>query len=155
MTLLKNRYVNLAFRLLLGGLFIYAAWDKILHPRQFGMAIRAYQISPVSISNLFAVSLAWSEAFAGVMLIFGIFPRQAAGAVFLLLAVFVVALSTVLIRGMVIDCGCFKSGDHGTGSITPFLIVRNIFLLAAAWLVIQYNEGFLCAFAGRRKAAEI
>jgi len=148
--LLGNRYLNLAARLLLGGLFIYASWDKILHPQPFAIAVRLYQIVPVSVSNLFALSLAWAEGLAGVMLIFGTYPRKAAGAIFLMLLMFVVALTTVLVRGMVIDCGCFQPGEHATSAVSPWLIIRNVFLLAAAWLVIQYNDGFFCVHSSTR-----
>ncbi|MCH7549344.1 MAG: DoxX family membrane protein [Candidatus Krumholzibacteriota bacterium] len=150
MKFITHRYLNLALRLLLGGVFLYAAWHKVLYPQQFAISIRAYQIVPVSISNLFALSLAWGEGLAGTMLILGILPRKSAGAVFIFLVMFIAALSTVLIRGMVIDCGCFKSGEHASSGVGPTLIVRNVFLLAAAWLVIQYNDGFLCLYSRRR-----
>ena len=149
MSLLQNRYLNLALRLLLGAMFVYAAWDKVFHPQQFAISVRAYQIVPVAVSNLFALSLAWAELIAGAMLLLGIFTRKAAGAVFILLATFVVALGTVLVRGMVIDCGCFKSSDHGTSPVSMWLIVRNLLSLGAAWLVIQYNDGFASVYPGR------
>ncbi len=151
MKFISNRYLNMALRLLLGGVFLYAAWHKVLHPQQFAISVRAYQIVPVSISNLFALSLAWGEGLAGTMLILGILPRKAAGAVFIFLVMFIAALSTVLVRGMVIDCGCFKSGEHASSGVSPVLIIRNVFLLAAAWLVIQYNDGFLCLYSRRRR----
>jgi len=151
MSILANRYLNLGLRLLLAGMFLFAAWEKILHPQQFAIAVRSYQIVPVPVSNLFALCLAWSEGIAGLFLLFGTYPRRAAGAIFILLVMFIAALTTVLVRGMVIDCGCF--GEGHSSAVSPWLIVRNVLLLAAAWIVIRYNDGFLCVRPERRAAA--
>lgn len=150
MEFLKSRQLNLVLRLFLGGLFLYAAWDKIAHPQPFAISVRAYQIIPVSMSGLFSLMVSWTEAVAGVMLILGVFTRQAAAAIGLLLVLFTAALALVLVEGLVIDCGCFESGEDASSPVGPLLIVRNIFLLAFAWLVIRYNDGFLSLFPGSR-----
>jgi uncharacterized membrane protein YphA (DoxX/SURF4 family) len=139
--LLTGKRFIFVLRLFLGGLFIVSSLHKIQHPDQFAVAVRAYQIIPVSLSNLFALLVAWSEAVAGFMLIFGIMTRKAAAAVFLLLVMFVVAIITTLVRGLAIDCGCFSSkGGHATDLS---LIVQDLFLMAAAVLVMRFDSGFL------------
>jgi len=149
--ILKNRQLIVALRLLLGVVFIYASLDKIANPQQFAIAVRGYQLMPLQFSNLFAIALPWSELIVGIFLILGIFTRQAAAAVFLLLGMFIVAVSTVLIRGMVIDCGCFSSeGGSHTG---PMLIIRNTFLLVSALLVMRYDTGFLSLRPTLRKTS--
>ena len=139
--LLKSRELNLALRLFVGVLFLYASLDKIQHPHQFAISVRAYQIVPIGFSNLFAMLVSWGEAVAGSLLILGLFTRKAAAAIFILLIMFVAAVSTVLVRGMVIDCGCFKSDSGST--IGPMLIVRNIGLMVATLVVMRFDEGFL------------
>ena len=153
MEFFKSRSVGLVLRLFVGGVFLYASFDKISHPHQFAISVRAYQIIPVSVSTLFALLLCWSEAVSGTMLILGVATRKAAGAIFILLGMFIVALSMVLIKGMVIDCGCFKSGEHASSAVSPLLIVRNVFLLAFCWIIIRYNDGFLSLWPGHRKNA--
>ena len=108
---------------------------------------------PVSLSNLFGLLVSWSEAVAGSLLILGLFTRKAASTIAILLVMFTAAISTVLIKGLVIDCGCFKS--EGGSSTGPMLIVRNVFLLAGAFIVMRYDEGFmgLSALTSKRKAA--
>ncbi|MGD8415120.1 MAG: MauE/DoxX family redox-associated membrane protein [Candidatus Latescibacterota bacterium] len=139
MSILKRSEVVVLLRLILGVTFIYASHDKVLDPFAFSIAVRGYQIVPVSLSNLFAIVVAWSEMIAGIMLVAGLFTRQAAGATFLLLSMFVVALLIVTVKGMVIDCGCFSSeGGSQTG---PLLILRNILLMAAAVIIIKYDSG--------------
>ena len=129
-------------RIVLGVVFIYASYDKILHPHHFAIAVRAYEIIPASLSNLFALMLAWSEMIAAVLLILGLFTREAAAALFILLATFIIAISTTLIRGMVIDCGCFKAGE-GFEPIDYGLLIQDTFLLVATVIVIRYEKGFL------------
>jgi len=139
MSILKRKEVILLLRLVVGATFVYAAYDKVLHPFAFAIAVRGYQIVPVGVSNLFAIALAWAELVAGVLLIVGLFTRQAAGAIFLLLGMFVVALLVVTVKGMVIDCGCFNSeGGSQTG---PILIIRNVLMMAACVLIAKYDRG--------------
>jgi uncharacterized membrane protein YphA (DoxX/SURF4 family) len=140
--ILTNKGFIFLLRIVLAVVFIYASYDKILHPHQFAIAVRAYKILPISVSNLFALMLAWSEMIAAVLLILGIFTREAAAALFLLLATFIIAITTTLIRGMVIDCGCFKAGE-GHDPIDFGLLTQDTFLLIAALLVICYDKGFL------------
>lgn len=150
--ILTGRELNLVLRLFLGGMFVYAAWDKVLQPAGFAMSVRGYKIIPFALSNLFALAVSWSELVAGVMLILGIFPRKAAAAIAILLVMFIVAIATTLVRGMVVDCGCF--GNEGGSSTSWLLIVRNLALLCAAYLVVRYNDGFASLFAGGRRAAK-
>ena len=35
------------FRLIIGTLFIYASWDKIIHPAEFAKAIGNYHVVPL------------------------------------------------------------------------------------------------------------
>jgi putative oxidoreductase len=146
MRFLANRWLNLVLRFVIGGVFAYAAFDKVLNPAAFAMAVRGYKLIPFSLSNLFALALSWSELFAAIMLILGILTRKAAGAVFILLIVFIAAISAVMVRGMVIDCGCFGEGGSHTSWI---LLVRNALMLFGAFLIIRYNDGWLSLYPGR------
>jgi uncharacterized membrane protein YphA (DoxX/SURF4 family) len=139
MSILKRKEAILLLRIIVGATFVYAAYDKVLHPFAFAIAVRGYQIIPVGVSNLFTIALAWAELVSGVLLIVGLFTKQAAGAIFLLLGMFVVALLFVTVKGMVIDCGCFSSeGGSQTG---PILIMRNVLMMAACVLIAKYDGG--------------
>jgi uncharacterized membrane protein YphA (DoxX/SURF4 family) len=143
MSFLRGRRLNLMARFIVGGLFFYAAFEKVLHPAAFAMAVRGYKLIPFSVSNLFAIAVSWSEIVAATFLILGIFTRKAAGAIFLLLIVFIAAISTVLVRGMVIDCGCFGEGGASTSWL---LLVRNAALLFGAFLIMRYNDGWMSLY---------
>jgi len=142
---LRDRRLNLVLRFVIGGLFAYAAFEKVLHPAAFAMAVRGYKLIPFSLSNLFAIAVSWSEIVAATFLILGILTRKAAGAIFILLIVFIIAITTTIVRGMVIDCGCFGEGGATTSWL---LLVRNAALLFGSFLIIRYNDGWMSLFPG-------
>ncbi len=142
LALLGRKEVIVVLRLFLGVLFIYASYNKILRPEQFAIAVRAYNIVPLELSNLFSLMLAWSEMIAGVLLVLGIFTKKAAGTIFILLSMFIMAITISLVRGLVIDCGCFKAGESNH-PIDVWLLVRDIFLLGMTTIIIIYDKGYL------------
>jgi uncharacterized membrane protein YphA (DoxX/SURF4 family) len=144
----------LALRLFLGAVFISSSIDKVLDPEKFAIAVRGYKLLPVALTNLFALVLAWSELLSGILLVIGIYTRQAAAALLLMLVVFVAAIATTIVRGLVVDCGCFTNeGGSQTGYL---LIVRNLFLITACLIVIRFDSGFfgLSRFVARRSRVE-
>lgn len=126
-------------RIFLGAMFIYSSLHKVTNPEQFAIAVRGYKILPVSVTNLFALSLAWSELIAGIMLLLGIMTRKAAAAVLLMLVMFTAALLTTIVRGMVVDCGCFGEDGSSTGFT---LVIRNLFLSAGALMIVVFDRNF-------------
>jgi uncharacterized membrane protein YphA (DoxX/SURF4 family) len=110
------------------------------HPEQLAITVRAYDIIPAGLSNLFAIFLAWTELIAGIFLILGIFTKQSAMAVGTLLAMFIAAIVITMVRGLVIDCGCF---DEQGDPVDSALLIRNILLVTVAYLVIRFDRGFL------------
>ncbi|UCH84387.1 MAG: DoxX family membrane protein [Candidatus Latescibacterota bacterium] len=139
--LLTNKAFILLLRVLLGALFVFSSADKVLHPDRFAVAIRAYEILPIALTNIFALVVAWAELVAGVMLVFGVLSRKAASAILILLVVFTVAIAATMIRGLVIDCGCFSNeGGSQTGAK---LILRNLFLIVISLMIIRFDGGYL------------
>ena len=137
--LLTNKVFIFALRIVLGGMFIYSSIHKIWSPGEFAIAIRGYELLPVGLTNLFALLIAWSEALAGIMLILGVMTKKAAGAILLMLVMFTVAVLATMIKGLVIDCGCFGADDNQSTSLP--LVIRNLFLIAAAAMVMLFDRG--------------
>ena len=135
---LSRKEIVLVLRVFLGVVFVWASIHKVLYPELLAATTRSYAILPVSLSNLFAIFLAWSELFAGVLLILGVFTRPSALVVALLLLMFIVAISATLIRGIVIDCGCFDEKGHPVDAV---LLVRNLLLTLVAILVYRFDRG--------------
>ena len=99
-------------RLLLGGLFIYAGVVKALDPAGFAGEVANYQILPYRLNFLVASTLPFIELLAGLLLVINRKVRPATLVIGGLNLVFMVALSSLLIRGLDIDCGCFRPGVH-------------------------------------------
>lgn len=99
-------------RLLLGGLFVYAGVVKALDPAGFAGEIANYQILPYRLNFLVACTLPFVELLAGLLLIINRKVRAASLVIGGLNLVFIVALSSLLVRGLDIDCGCFRPGAH-------------------------------------------
>jgi hypothetical protein len=99
-------------RLLLGGLFVYAGVVKALDPTGFAGEIANYQILPYRLNFLVATTLPFVELLAGLLLVINCKVRSATLVIGGLNLVFMLALSSLLVRGLDIDCGCFRPGAH-------------------------------------------
>lgn len=162
MNLLRHPWLQRVLAALLGLVFVYASHDKIWKrtlpatptlevgaqtgpqetgPAAFARIVYRYQVVgpsaqlPPMLANLVAVMLPWVELLAGLLLLTGIWRREAALVVALLLLVFVLAVGSTLVRGIdVQNCGCFSLGAGGRQA-GVLLVVGDLGLLAvAAWL---------------------
>ena len=113
--MIKTKAVLLVFRLVLGGLFVYAGVVKVLAPLDFAQAIRNYDLVGQSLSFIAAIILPWLEILAGAFLVAGIWKRGAALVISGLLVFFIVLTVVTMIRGLDVDCGCFGAIDRKAG----------------------------------------
>ena len=112
MNLLQNKWIILIFRLSLGAIFIYVSFDKINDPVTFSSEITAYQIVPFGFENFLAIILPWVELLTGICLVIGAMVDGAALISMGLLVVFIIAISSAILRGFNIECGCgLKEGE--------------------------------------------
>jgi uncharacterized membrane protein YphA (DoxX/SURF4 family) len=126
----KKLAVALLARMLLGGVFIYAGVDKILRPDDFAGAVANYRILPDLLVNLVAVTLPLLELFLGGFLILGIWVPGAALTCNVLLGIFSLALAFNLLRGLDIDCGCFRISLEGAPRASMMMsLLRDCALL--------------------------
>jgi putative oxidoreductase len=113
--LVKNKAVLLVFRLVLGGLFLYAGVVKVAAPLDFAQDIRNYRLVGQSLSFIAAIVLPWLEILAGTFLVLGVWKRGAALVVSGLLVFFIVLTAVTMLRGLDVDCGCFGSLSRKSG----------------------------------------
>jgi len=106
---IRNRWVLLLLRVIVGGVFIWAGALKIADPLGFAQSIKNYQVIPHSLAFLIAVVLPWVEVLSGAFLIIGFFRRSSALLISLLLAGFIGLVALALARGIDTSCGCFGS----------------------------------------------
>ena len=105
--MIKNRYLLLVFRLVVGGVFIWAGLVKIFDPLGFAHAIANYRVFPHWMSFMLALVLPWMEIICGAFLVLGLFRRSSSLLLSLFLVGFLVLIVSTMIRGINIDCGCF------------------------------------------------
>lgn len=144
----KPSYVALLQTLaswILGAVFIYASYDKILQPGEFARIIYRYQlvgpndVIPALLPNMIAVTLPWIELLTGLLLVFGVWRREAALTAGGLLVVFIIAVASTLVRGVdVQNCGCFSLGPEGRQA-GGGLILGDLLLLAMAAAVFKWS----------------
>jgi uncharacterized membrane protein YphA (DoxX/SURF4 family) len=126
----------------LGGLFLFAAYNKLWHandPQLFSASVQAFihnpDFPPVLVRLATGVT-PWVEVVAGVLLILGLWSRAAAAVLAGLLVLFIGLIAQAMLRGLELDCGCF-------GKLSPFCppkvsacnVYQNVILLAMALVI--------------------
>ena len=107
--MIRNKHILLFFRLVVGGVFIWAGLSKIFDPLGFAQNIANYRIFSQPVSLFLALILPWIEVICGLLLVMGIFRETASFMLSSSLVVFLGLIIVTLIRGLDIDCGCFGS----------------------------------------------
>ena len=135
-----TEWVGLLARLTLGGVLFAAGWLKVFTPAKSQMAVRAYEVLPISVANFFGIVLPWFEIGLGLLLILGIAVRLSALLGGVLMLLFIAAISQAWARGLSIDCGCFGGGGTVEPGQTKYLseILRDTGLALLALYLIRY-----------------
>ena len=126
--------VQLAMRLFVGGFYLLAGGLKVSNPGKFAEAVANYRILPHALINLVAITLPWIEVVAGLFLVLGIWQKASAWLINVMTAVFIAGITSAVIRGLNIECGCF--GTVGGRKVGLTAIAEDVALLACGlWLV--------------------
>ena len=145
MNIIKSMNLPLIFRIILGVVFIYASYEKILNPVGFSDNIHNYHITPVAIENLAALIIPWMELIVGVFLIMGVFLEGVTIITICMLIFFIFILSQAVFRGIDVHCGCFKTvADIGVSDLR-FELIKHIiedFVFLVMAFVIQLRDKF-------------
>jgi uncharacterized membrane protein YphA (DoxX/SURF4 family) len=95
------------FRTVVGGVFLVSGLAKIADPVRFLLTLREFQLIPGALESFLAVYLPWLEFLLGLCVLLGILHRTASLMIAGLNGFFIVAIGSVMTRGIVVDCGCF------------------------------------------------
>jgi len=134
--MVRSKAVLLVFRLVLGGLFMYAGVIKALDPLDFAQNIRNYELVGQSLSFIAAIVLPWLEILSGLFLIAGLWKRGAALVISGLLVFFIVLTVVTMIRGLDVDCGCFGALSRKAG----WSVILEDLAMLAMGLVLLLKE---------------
>ncbi len=138
-----NKYVIVSMRLILGTVFLWASFDKILDPASFAKNISNYHVVPFGLENTIAILLPWLEFLIGSGMILGIMVDGSVMISSFLLLIFNILITQAIIRGFNIECGCgLKEGQMvGVGKI-----LENFALLGIAYILALKNKKFFELF---------
>jgi putative oxidoreductase len=139
---LAHPWLTVRVQIGLGAIFVVAALPKVADPPSFAHMIYNYRLVPGAAVNALALVMPWVELLAGLALILGVWPREAAALAGLLLLVFIAAIGFNLVRGHAVDCGCFdvhsagKSREELLGEMRWVLIRDAAILLLVAQVLL-------------------
>ena len=126
-----NEYLVVIIRIILGTIFLWASFDKIIDPAQFARSISNYHIVPLGLENSVAIILPWIEFFIGSGLILGVMVDGATMITSFLLIIFNIMIAQAVMRGFNIDCGCGLAEKT-----TPIdRLIEDISLLIAGFII--------------------
>jgi uncharacterized membrane protein YphA (DoxX/SURF4 family) len=125
-------------RLVLGGVFIYAAILKMRSPQDVADSMASFHLVPNPLIDLWALGLPLFELTSGLCLVTGYFCRIGLFSIMAMLTMFLGAIASTLIRGIQINCGCF--GTDSVGDADPWIAVsRDMLLLLCAAYAYWYH----------------
>ena len=132
----KNIFFDWLWRIPLGSVFIYAAWSKIIDPESFAQMIDNYRLFPAWSHGPLAIVLPWLEIWAGLLVILGVWKREAAFILGVLLVSFILAVGYNLYRGLDFQCGCFGGSSGGRQAGFNLLWQDGLLMICAIGLVL-------------------
>jgi uncharacterized membrane protein YphA (DoxX/SURF4 family) len=135
-------WIGLLARLILGGVLFAAGLLKYQHLDKSQMAVRAYELLPISVANFLGITLPFLEIAVGLLLVVGAATRIAAAVGGLLMVAFIIGISQAWARGLSIDCGCFGGGGQVAPGATNYLpeILRDTALALIAIYLFRYPQ---------------
>jgi uncharacterized membrane protein YphA (DoxX/SURF4 family) len=133
-------WIGLFARLILGGVLFIAGYLKVSAPDKSQMAVRAYEMLPISVANALGLILPFAEVAIGSLLVLGALTKLMAALGGFTMIIFIVAISQAWARGLNIDCGCFGGGGAVAPGETKYLqeILRDTGLALLAGYLIRY-----------------
>jgi uncharacterized membrane protein YphA (DoxX/SURF4 family) len=136
-------WLTLMARLVLGGVLLVAGLLKAINPQKSAMAVRAYELLPVSVANFLGYVLPWIEIGVGALLILGTALKINAAIGGFTMFVFIIAIGQAWARGLSIDCGCFGGGGAVDPGKTKYIeeILRDFALMLTAIYLYRFPKG--------------
>jgi putative oxidoreductase len=139
-------------RLVVGGVFLFAALPKLADPDAFAVSIDNYHLVPAQVARAAGAALPALELVVALALLAGVHARGAAVISAGMLLVFAGALAHALRLDINVDCGCFGAAaraEIGWGSVA-----RNLALTALCGVVALAPDAGWRGLFQRRAAAQ-
>lgn len=127
--LYRRPWVAVLMRVLIGGVFVFSGFSKLLLPYAEVVAlVQQYQVLPGWLVSITAMFLPWIEVGSGTALLIGFCTTPAALLIAVQLLSFSALMIVVLAAGIPIaDCGCF--GHLGLPETPLQVLGRDLIML--------------------------
>ena len=134
--LVGNRYVILAFRWILGLIFLLSAIGKLVDLQGSVDAVYGFNVFPLAFARFAGLVVPFIELLCALGLLFGVLTRLASFGVSLMsISFFLVKAHVLLIQGRQVDCGCFGALMSTMASVTIYMdipmLVMGLVIMAA------------------------
>jgi uncharacterized membrane protein YphA (DoxX/SURF4 family) len=145
--------ISFILRMIIGGIFLISGLAKIADPVRFMFSLRAFRLFPDIIERFVAVYLPWLEFILGLFIILGILYRTSSLILACLNLSFTLAILSLILRGIEVDCGCF-------GLLADMLklpdmadykaVIRNVIFIGICFSISKIKktrfslEGYIC-----------
>jgi uncharacterized membrane protein YphA (DoxX/SURF4 family) len=135
--------LSFVFRIIIGGIFLISGLAKISDPIRFMLTLREFRLFPEIIIPFTVIYIPWLEFILGLFILVGIMHRTASLILSCLIWSFTLAIASVILRGIEIDCGCFglfadmlKLPDMANYKA----VIRNVILLGICFSIFKIKK---------------
>lgn len=144
-----NPYVILAFRFVLGGIFLLSSFGKLVDIERYSVAVvYNYELLPDSLAIIFGWALPFIELLCALGLLFGVLTRLSSLGATLLSISFLIVKGILLSQGVDIACGCFGAVASTHASVTIYLDAAVLLMSLMVMLSPQSSRHWV-SFANR------
>jgi uncharacterized membrane protein YphA (DoxX/SURF4 family) len=137
---MDTRWLGTAARFVIGAVFAFSGFTKIVDIDGTIRSVRAYQLLPEAIVPTIGAGLPVLELALAALLLAGLLTRVAAVITVPLSLAFFLGVASAWARGLTIECGCFGNGGLTAHPVPGYVreLVLNAALMAAAAHLIRY-----------------
>ena len=125
-------------RFVLGAVFIYTGFIKLIDPKAFAGVISQYDLVPDSLLAPVAIGLPAIEFLAGLGLIFNL--RGSLPVIFSLLMLFAYVLGYGIFNDLDINCGCFTPAEIADKNSLKYAFYRDLIMIAGVSYIYFYRR---------------
>jgi uncharacterized membrane protein YphA (DoxX/SURF4 family) len=131
--MIVSPWFNLLLRFVIGGVFVYAGFIKLMDPKSFAKVISQYALIPEMLLAPVAIGLPLLELLAGLGLIFNI--RGSLSVIFGMLVLFVLVLWYGILNDLSIDCGCFSPEEIADYNSLKRALYRDLLMIGGSLFI--------------------
>jgi putative oxidoreductase len=130
------KWLVVALRVLLGGIFLYSGLIKASSSAQFAIALAPFTFLPETWLRPLAIVLPPFEILAGSLILISSTKRIGAGVIFVLCVLFAVVLGWALANGIIVSCSCFGEDEQPSAAKMALALARDLFLAGLALVIL-------------------